>query len=305
MSNITFKRISNIIEAELVWKALSPRQFVFDDWNFRYGYYKYFQYPLFFYAAYDDDELVGLLPLMWDEEKQYLDFFAGFGYMENNSIFLKPGYEDLYHELLKQIDRPALLEYMRTPTEEGTGAQVHDNNYFIDLKGMTSYHDFIDTYFSTDKKNNILSQFKKLEEKRLTIKEGTLEDLDILFYWSKIRFGETSSFYTRPYFEKYIRFIASHFDSKIITVSLDGKIEGVGLVILYNNVCHGINSGYNPDISNLGKYLTFLKIDAGIKAGKEIYDAGTGAFGWKEDFHLLKNPQYKIDLRQPAFLWNI
>ena len=64
----------------------------------------------------------------------------------------------------------------------------------------------------------------------------------------------------------------------------------MGFVLFYKNICYGINTGYNPEVKNLGKYITLLKIDAAIKERMKIYDAGgSGAFGWKTDFNLLKN----------------
>lgn len=89
MSNITYKIITSLEEAKIAWKELSPNQYLHDDWNFRYLYYKYFEYPLYFYAAYSDDQLVALLPLMQNLQTQKLEFFAGFDYMENNRIFVK------------------------------------------------------------------------------------------------------------------------------------------------------------------------------------------------------------------------
>jgi len=71
--------------------------------------------------------------------------------------------------------------------------------------------------------------------------------------------------------------------------------SGVGFVLFHNGVCYGINSGYNPELKNIGKYLTLLKIQAAIDEGCSIYDAGgSGAFGWKEDFNLLKKPLYTL-----------
>jgi hypothetical protein len=294
MSNISFNIITELHEAEAAWKLLSPNALLFDDWNFRYGYYKFFQYPLRFYTAYEANKPVGVLPLMWNEEKQYLEFFASFGYMENNSAFIKPGYEYIIPHLLEQIDRPALLEYMSPTSSILPHAENHENEYYADLIGLRHYHDFIETYMSGDKKRNILAQCRKLEQTGVVISEGTINDIKHLIYWSKIRFGRKSSFYRRPYFEEFYKFLGTSFDTRVITARINNEVQGVGLMIFYNDICFGINSGYNPEISNLGKYLSLHKIDYAIKAGKKQYAAGTGSPGWKEDFNLLKNPQYHL-----------
>lgn len=297
MKQINYKIITELTEAEAVWKLLSPNNLLFDDWDFRYGYYKYFNYPLFFYTAYDKNKLVGVLPLMWNPEREYLEFFASFGYMENNSAYVKPGYEFCIPYMVQQIDKPVLLEYMHPNSEIIPSSSHHDNEYYADLAGLKDYHDFIDTYMTGDKRRNILSQCRKLEEKNIVITEGTKENIEDLIYWNKIRFGSHSSFYKRPFFEDYMRFIVSNFDTKIITASIDNEIHGAGMVVFYHDICFGISTGYNPDINNLGKYISLHKINLAIKAGKQTYAAGTGSPSWKEDFNLLKKPQFQLDIR--------
>jgi len=297
MSRINFKCISNIKEAEIAWKQLSPSKSIYDDWDFRYCYYKFFQYPLFFYAGFDNNELIGLLPLMWNEEKGYLDFFAGFSYMEDNAIFIKKDYEKYYNNFLECIDRPALLEYLRPDMKLLQNSVIQDFNYSVNLRSLRSYEDFIYLYLGKNTAKKLFSQFKKIQKRGIKIIYDRFDDLDLLVYWNKAKFGANSSFYQRPHWEKFIKTIAKKYPSKIISVEINKKIEGVGLVIFYNNICYGINSGYNPTINNLGKYITMLKIDAGIKARATTYDAGSGSFGWKEDFHLIKKPQYQLDLR--------
>lgn len=297
MEHFTFKKITHLSEAQAIWKSLSPNRILFDDWNFRYSYYKYFMYPLYFLTAYYRGKPIGLLPLMWNEERSYLEFFASFGYMESNSVFVQPGYESCIGQLIARIDRPALLEYMTPSCRTIRHSVIHDYEYYANLTGLNDYHDFINTNLTGDKKRNLLSQFKKLENIHIMIDTGTQKDLDYLIYWNKVRFGEHSSYHRRPHFEAFLKNIGSYFDTRIITAKLNGRIEGVGLVVFYKNICFGINSGYNPQISNLGKYISMHKINTAIKAGKVRYAAGTGSPNWKEDFNLLKNPQYLLDLR--------
>lgn len=296
MPTLTFKKLSNLSEAEAAWKALSPNKVLYDDWDFRYAYYKYFNYPLEFIAAYAADELVGLLPLMWNPEKNYLEFFMCVDYMEDNQLFVKPGYEYVKKELISQIDRPAYLEYLTTP--EFPGSELYDYNYSIDLTGMHSYEDFMETYLSKDTRSNISSQIRKITTFNPLITKGEALDLEIMSHWNKIRFGESSSYNDRPYWKEFINDIVQIFPAMITTVIIDGEKAGVGLALRYKDTCFGINAGYNPEISNLGKYMTLLKIDTAIKDGCTNYNAGSGAYGWKEDFHLIKRPFYKLEIKK-------
>ena len=90
MKNLTFRNISNLEEAEKAWKSLSPNKVLYDDWDFRYTYYKYFNYPLNFIAGYDQGELVGLLPLMWDPTKGCYDFLPGLAIWKTMQFFINP-----------------------------------------------------------------------------------------------------------------------------------------------------------------------------------------------------------------------
>ncbi|GEM_PF-1231040 len=298
MKKIIFRTVTDIKEAKKVWDLLSPRKVLYDEWDFRYAYYKYFNYPIFFITAYENDEPVGLLPLMLDKEKNYLDFFAGFEYMEDNAIFLKSGYESYRENFLDSINRPALLEYMNGSAELSE-SEIHDYNYFIDLKGLINYEDFLHQYLHGESRRNIEYQIRKIfSQADVVISHGNMEDLDILEKWNKVRFKNHSSFFERPHWHDFYREVAEKFDSDIITVSIGGKKEGVGFLVTYKDICYGINAGYNPKVKNLGKYITLLKIDYAIKKGMKTYDAGSGAFGWKEDFNLNTRPFYRVDLRQ-------
>lgn len=300
MKKIKFKIITEVKEAENLWNLLSPKKVLYDEWSFRYSYYKYFNYPLFFITGFDKKEAIGLLPLMFDIKKGHLDFFAGFKYMEDNGIFVKEGYETYKESFLDKISKPALLEYMNE-SKSFIGAKAHDYSYFINLKSLSSYEDFLHKYLNGESRRNIEYQIRKIYKLgKVEVVYGQKEDLEILEKWNKLRFGAHSSFYERPFWHEFYKSLSEKFDTEIITVSINGKKEGVGFLLCYKNICYGINAGYNPEVKNLGKYITLLKIDYAIKKKMEVYDAGSGAFGWKEDFNLLKRPFCKIDLR-PKF----
>ncbi len=294
MSNITYKIITSLDEAKTAWQELSPNHYLHDDWNFRYLYYKYFNYPLYFYAAYEKDELVALLPLMMNEQIGKLEFFAGFDYMENNRIFVKSGFENLKQILINQIDKPYRLDYMEESMENISGIEIHDDNFYIDLSEMNDYEDFLKKYLSGERRKKIM---KIISENEYKFELSTsISDLNILAAFSRARFGEHSSFNDRPYWNEFVKEISEKFNSRITTLKINNKIEGVGLAINYNNIAYGLITGYNKDINNLGKVMILAKINQAILDKMKIYDSlGGGAFGWKQDFHLLSRPFYLLE----------
>lgn len=297
MNTIKFQCLSNIDQAHSAWEALSPHEVIYDDWNFRFKYYQYFNYPLEFIAGYDNNELIGLLPLMWDPTLKRLDFFAGFDYMEFNSIWVKPGYESTRQLFIDQIKKPAQLDYLRVENDYLKGAYIYDYNYHITLKGITSYEDFLSKYLSSHARSNIRSQIRKLQQHNITISKGTFDDLAQMGEWNAMRFGDYSSFRRRPHWTDYIKDVATSYDSEFTIVSMNGKKVGAGLVLFYKDICVGINTGYDISISNLGKYLSLLKIQTAIDHHMRLYDAGgSGAYGWKTNFNLEKTPFYQLKI---------
>jgi cell division protein FtsI/penicillin-binding protein 2 len=91
-NKLSFKVIKDIEEAKKWWEYFTPHQVIFDEWEFRYCFYKYFNYDLHFYLGFIKDEPIGLLPLQYDPERKYLEFFGG-PPMDDNDVFIKTGYE--------------------------------------------------------------------------------------------------------------------------------------------------------------------------------------------------------------------
>lgn len=297
MSEITFNTITELQEAEEAWKTLSLNEVLYDNWDFRYLYYQFLQYPLEFIAAYDNGELVGLLPLMWDEEKGHLDFFAGVNFMEDNRIFVEPGYEFLRHELLKRVSKPAFLNYLHEEINISSQAEIHAYTYYADLAHVKNYSDYIEKTFSGKTKNTLKRQLKKLQENNLVFSENDSDDIDTLIKFNKERFGEKSSFYKRTNWSDFYKAIAAKFHTKTLSISINNEKKAVGFGIIYKNTYVMINSGADIEFDNLRKFTNLFLIDQAIKSQTTIYDAGSGSFGWKEYFKLIPKPQYQIDLR--------
>jgi hypothetical protein len=292
MPKITFKKLSNLSEAEAAWKSLSPNQVLYDDWDFRYCYYKYLNFPLEFTAGYDGDTLIGLLPLMWDPHKKVLDFFAGVNYMEENRVFTRPGYESYVNDFFAQVTKHAILEDMHESMKNVPGTVFHEDSYSLDLSPYAT----IDEYLSQAWTGNHGKQFRKhirhIEHDGVVLQDGTIDDLDLLFDFNIVRFGNESSFIVRPFWKEFHRDIAKQFNTKITIVKREEETIAVGLSLIYNTKYYGITSGWNSPITNLGKFLLVKKIDEAIHLKASTFEAGTGDYGWKELFGLAKHPLY-------------
>ena len=107
--SLSFKVIKDLSQAKAIWQQLSPQKTLWDDWDFSYCFYKYYNWELFFYTGYLDGQIVGVLPLQYNPEKKFLEFFGG-NYMEENKILVKKDCQQFIPDFYKQVDKEAELD---------------------------------------------------------------------------------------------------------------------------------------------------------------------------------------------------
>lgn len=290
MKNITFKKITEIEEANYIWDKLSPNNTYGNTWKFREIFNRINKYPLFFYAAFDGDKAVALLPLEYKTPMKYLTFFGGM-HFEDNQIFVQPGYEKIIPELINQIEAPYYLTWMKNDLHAQKEAIHFDDRYELPLLGLESYEDYIEKYWHGKSKSKLKKKIKKL----LDISEISYDsfELDDLARLNKKRFGEESSF-LQPERLKYLKELSKLPGAHSITIKINGVVESTGFAFLYNNTYVGLNSGTNHEIDNLGKLIALLKINQAINLRAEVYDARGGELNWKKRFGLTPIPQFKL-----------
>lgn len=295
MKKLLYKQITTIEEAKTIWDELNPNVELFDNWEFRYLYYQFSTPPLYFYAGYDGEELVGVLPLQWNETLGYLEFFGG-QFMSYNSIYVKPGYEAYRPDFLTQIDKPAYLRWMRTPVEHAKLSESTASTYYMDLKGISTLDEYFQKYVGKTTGKQIRKEMRNIMKLDPVLSEDKFEDFDTLVKYNKEKFGESSVFHS-AFRQEFFQEIFKHFDCHMLSLRINNELQAVGLRIKYNNVLYGINTGVKSGTSNLGKLLYLKAIEYCIDNKIEKYDALEGAYGWKEAFGFLSRPQYHLDLR--------
>lgn len=294
---MVFKVIKDLAQAQELWNTLSNKKTLYDTWELRFCFYKYFNYELFFYAGYEDDKLIGLLPLQYNSDKNYLEFFGDQEeWMDQNKIFILPSYEKYIPEFYNQINLPTKLNNI-VGTDPFTQAfQPDENSYFLPLTNLHSYIDYFSTYLSSKKRSNFKNIIKKAEVAGIKTTLGTLSDLEKLFDLNIKSFGKDSSFLF-PFRKEIFRDLAqlSTAKSNILVFSINNEIQGVTFGLIYNDAYIALNAGINKTLPfSLNSYATFQKIDTAIKEGVKIYDVRGGDYGWKEEWHFEKFLQYKF-----------
>lgn len=310
MKSLKFKVIKNQNEAREIWDIFTPNKSIDDEWKFRHTFYKYLKFQLHFIVGFDEDKIVGLLPLQLNTNKgmsqmrfearmPFLEFFGGID-TDDNKIFLLPGYEKYVSQFLKQLQSTAVLAPLAEAYELGGNKAIHYTDKFLtDIKEFTNLDMFIDANFQGKSRRRIKNRINHFNNNyKIEIKKGTETDLELLFQLNRDRFGEVSAF-NMEHRKKIFRELSQIYDTDLFTIFMDGVPKAVSMSIIHKGVYGGLNSGYDYEVRDLGKFVFVTKIQRAIELGCEVFDAGKGDNGWKEHLHLNKIPQYKLAFEFP------
>jgi len=292
MKILEIRNIDNIDEAKNVWGKLSPDKVLCDNWDFRYCFYKYFNYPLHFYVGLDNGEIVGLLPLQYNKDEKYLEFFGG-GYMRDNCVFIKPGYEECIPQFYNFISLPSRMQSIVGEDSFTKSFEIYKYKYIASISNMKNADDYLVQNFGKGSRQKTRKKIRMIESFNPTIIENDFADLNLMFELNKKSFGEKSSFNKPHRTEIFHDLLKLNFDIHILTFIINGNKDAVSFSIKYKDTYNYIQAGTSKDkISNLGTYNIYKNFEKAIEIKAKYLDAGLKDLGWKERWYLKKSPQY-------------
>lgn len=290
------KVIQNIEEAEEAWRCLCPLDTWYSEWPLRYTFYKNFNYPLYFFISYQNDQPVALLALQLNTEKKALEFFGG-SYMEENQIYYQKGCEEqialLYQEALKTNLALDLLGIKKQVDLENL--QFEDYKYYLDLEKCPNLETYLQDRFDSKGRSDYLRKIKKIEEQKIIVQAGNTQDLEALFSFNIKRFGSESSF-TWPHRQNIFKdLVSTPYDWFIDKFYHQTQLIGVSIGVLCHRIYVYLNAGVDlTALPGLGNYATFLHLQRAFQLKAKIFDCGLENYTWKERWHLDKMPLYKL-----------
>jgi len=295
---ISFRVVTNLDEAEKLWRQFSFNQTLFDTWEFRYCFYKYFNYPIKFIVGVNEQgEDIGLLPLQQNIEKSYLEFFGG-SWMEDNKVYTSNEHLADIPLYFQQINEPAHLIGINGQDEFSKGLPLDDYKYVLDLTHYSSYWDYITEKFNKKSQQTFKRKFKKIEELNPVIILNQDHDLDKLIEFNLKTFGQDSSFHAPFRKEIYRDFLSLPFNKHMLSFRINEEIQAVCLNIEYRGTLFYLNAGANnTDIPNLGSYAIMKAIEHGINNKLQLFDALMISYNWKERWHFDKIPFTKFNFQ--------
>lgn len=292
---LDIRRVTDIKEAQRLWRALSPHKFIFDDWDFRFTFYKYETYPVDFYAAYErcglEEILVGLMPLQVNPEYGR-EFFSEVD-CEENRPFVKAGYEKIIPDLYAAIEGPAKCFDISGNDSFTAALPLEDYIYVLPLAGLSSFEDFLSSRLSPKKRRNIKQELKEIEKDQPEIVWNNKTDIESLFALNIKNFGEDS--YLNVSGQRAWRELLNPaWDYHLVALKINQQIAAASLAIYYNHTYYYLINGVSHNTHSLGKYLNKINIEKAISLGADYFDAGLGDCNWKEAWHFDRVPQYKF-----------
>jgi len=289
------KCLTTLDEAKRLWNELTPRESIYDLWDFRECFYRHDPHPLRFYTVYEDGQPVALMPLQDNKDWGGLEFFAEEP-TEENRIFFRPGYGALVPRLfeaaakdgdLKCYDLSGDLEFI-------TALPLEDYKYVLPLDGLKNFDDYLESRLSAKRRRSLRKELTVVEALKPSMEIDNQADLEILFELNVASFAGESYLRTEVERQPFRDLLKSGLVWRIISVVIAGQKQAVSLSILYNDKWYYLLTGVNSrQYPALGKYLNKINMEAAIKAGAAYFDAGLGDCGWKDIWHFDKIPQYE------------
>ncbi len=295
---IEIRVVRDLETAASLWLEISPRRVIFDDWNFRYGFFKYEPYPLCFRAAFEvsegREELVALMPLV--EYPEYGHGFISEEPCEENCVFVKAGHEiaiKLLYESLSKTEKTQFYD-ISGEDEYTKNLTLEDYKYVLPLSGFNNFSDFMAGRLSPKRRHSLEKEIAAIEALNPEIIDNDFNDLDILFELNVGSFAGESYLTKEGERKPWRELIKEPFDWHLTSLRLEGKTVAVSLAVLYNGYWHYLLTGVAfKSYPGLGKFLNKTNIEKAISAGAKYFDAGLGDCGWKNLWHFDQIPQYE------------
>ncbi len=303
LKNLKYEIITEISECQKLWEEFSPKESLFDLWDFRLVFYQAYQKTRepYFVLLKKGEKKIGLLPLWYESDRKKYFWFGGWWH-EDNKFFLK---EPLFAPVLLSLSpkpvylngiAPSMLDYLII-NEEFKKFQPEDPKYVLDLSEIKSFDDYLKK-LKKSRRHNLKKDRKRIDKQNPEVIINNFSDLEHLISLSRQRFKDKEANGYRDvceeergwedprYIETFRNLIenkSKDFDLRMLTVKINDKIAGVDLVAIYKDCYYALVCGY--DVNNfpgIGNYLNILDIKEATSMGLKKIDFLQNNYQWKD-----------------------
>lgn len=283
--------ISGIPRCLELWREFSPQKTIFDSWEFRFAFYKSYQFKPYFILLKTQVENLALLPLWHDtERKKY--FWFGSNWQEEVSLFSKDA--NYLPLLLSLAPCPCSLNAISKdaigPLKDKIKFNRDQSKYILNLTNFKNHEDYLMT-LKKNTRRNLRKDRNKITRLNPQLIFNNFSDFDTLVGLSKKRFEEKGQHtdWEDPRrietFRQVIKLAGKSYVVRMLSVKIGKKTAGVDLIAIFNDTYYALKCGYNVrEFPGIGNFINLLEIDDAIRLGLNKIDFLQNNYKWKSKY---------------------
>lgn len=293
---LTLKVHTDLESAYFLWNKFSPNKTVFDLWDFRYAWLRGYGYQQYFYTLYEGKNVLGTLPLWYNEKDHYYEWIGGY-WMEGNSFFAED--DRIIDLLLSAVPIPIKLLSVEKDQFERVHHTAADFKPEVDLKYIKNINSIksMDQFLaglSKKHRYNFKSDFKRIESynPKTEFVTNELAPLEELFTLNFRRFdsvNKAKSIYRdmrqSNAFRETVKTAMdpnSSYSVKFFRTEIAGKVAAVDLLINYKDTYYQVcGSNDVRSYNGIGNYMVYKEIEDAINSNYGLIDCLQEDHTWK------------------------
>jgi hypothetical protein len=291
IKSIKLKVVQQLEEAESLWIEFSPRQSLFDTWEFRSAFYHGYRYEPHFIVLKTESEVLAVLPL-WYEEDQGKYFWFGSWWNEDNTFFVK---DQLFIPLLlAAAPKPIMLNAIKNDQlswlKDVVRYTVDDPKFVLDIGSYSTSSDFLNG-LKKKRRYNIRRDVAGIDNMSPKVTINNFSDFKHLVAISKLRFaqkGEVTDWEDDRRVKAFEAVINNagkpgSYEARMLTVKIGNRIAAVDLVLMYNQIYYPVKCAYDvARFPGIGNYVNMFEIQDALNLGMKQMDFLEINYGWKD-----------------------
>jgi len=306
MTTLSTRVVSDIDLCKELWQEFTPNRSFYDLWDFRFEFWKVFQYTPHFIVLSDADRNVGLLPF-WhvSEEKGYF-WFGDIGdtndWMEENDFWVK---DPVYLKpLLAACPTPlSLVNLTKNCFKSAEGLisfQKHNPKNILNIDTFKSVEDYLMT-LDRKLRGNLVRDRRTIEAQNPKIIVDQFSDFDILVQMNISR--HEGSVFKNPQIVQVFHGLIStalekkSFQVRMLSAYIDDKPAGFDFIFIYDGVyCPLLCANDISSFSGIGNFMSLYDIKDAITLGMKKMDFAEGGENYYKNKLFPVIEQYRIEL---------
>lgn len=292
---LTLKVHSDLEMCYLLWDKFSPKETLFDLWDFRYAWLKGHGFKQYFYTLYEGTRALGTLPLWYNDIEKTYEWIGGY-WMEGNHFFVEDNY--IIDLLLSAVPIPIVLMSIESQDKEkvrfarGDFKPEEDLKYTKNISSVRSIDDILadckkkDRYHMKYDYRKIAAQNPSVE---MITDSALIEELFSLNIkrFSDPVFTEKSVYHDKRQTDSFREVLknAGVYSYKFVKASIGGKTAALDLILQYNGMYYQMTGGNDVrSFSGIGNFMVYTEIVDAIRHNAQVIDCLQEDHSWKHRY---------------------